>query len=97
MSKPLSKAGYARKLRGWRKEYDALAQGDGWGLFDVDGSGLFEIMTDDSAGIFRSDSAALAWVVMRAGTDSRLGRIARIALRIHMRDAYALADERGEL
>ncbi|HEP6430584.1 TPA: hypothetical protein VDB83_004907 [Burkholderia cenocepacia] len=46
----------------WTSEDCAIADKQGWNLFDVDGSGYLEIQRDDEAQVFESDDDALAYV-----------------------------------
>lgn len=49
---------------------DTTADAEGWGIFDVDGSGLLEIERDDEADVFACDEDAVAFVREKAEAGS---------------------------
>jgi len=73
--------------RAWAlPDYEA-ATAEGWGLFDVDSTGFFEIQRLDEHTPFDNDDAALNYVIAQGASGSEH---ASLALRWHMLSAFAL-------
>ncbi|ABO60221.1 hypothetical protein Bcep1808_7344 (plasmid) [Burkholderia vietnamiensis G4] len=57
---------FVNDLPAWTSEDCAIADVQGWNIFDVDGTGYLEIQKDDEAQVFESDDDAVAYVRERA-------------------------------
>lgn len=69
-----------------------ISELEGWGMFNVDSTGLMEIERDDEAAVFADDAAAVEFVRLKAGSGSPYHVK---AIEIHDRDLAELEDYRG--
>jgi hypothetical protein len=74
----------------WTDANSQAASAEGWDVFDVDGTGYFEIQKVDEVELFDSDEEAINFVRMQAAASA--SAFYRAALTIH--DWYAAHFER---